>query len=123
MAQSSEHEASEAHAIAHAPRKYSYVSLETYMVQSSLRRSLGQLEVVEGSQSAAAVQGRCCLATLLGRIGSASSLLEALQLATSVAASRRRIHGAEHTKARAAADYVEKLRGTLCRTALSSPLP
>lgn len=42
LAQSSEHEASEAHAIAHAPRKYSYVSLETYMVQSSLRRSLGQ---------------------------------------------------------------------------------
>ena len=84
-----------------------------------LRRSLSQLEAAEGKQSAAAVQGRCCLATLLGRQGGVGSLLEALQLAISVAASRRRIDGAEHTKARVASDYVQKLRGMLCRTALS----
>ena len=86
-----------------------------------LRRSLSQLEAAEGKQSAAAVQGRCCLATLLGRQGGVGSLLEALQLAISVAASHRRmpIDGAEHTKARVASDYVQKLRGMLCRTALS----
>uniref|UniRef100_A0A7S2GS22 Uncharacterized protein n=1 Tax=Haptolina brevifila TaxID=156173 RepID=A0A7S2GS22_9EUKA len=87
--------------------------------EETLRLSTADLERVDGMQSAAAIQGRACLATVLGRQDSISAVHEALTLTSGVAVSLRRIHGAADPKATEAARYVEKLEAKLSRMALS----